>query len=151
MVTNRISRVVERLRSTALRMDRADLTDGQLLEMFVCYHEQEALEAIVRRHASMVWGACRRILRNYHDAEDAFQATFLVLVRRAASVTPREMVGNWLYGVAHQTAMKAKTTRAKRRMREAPQTTMPEPAERQKSGSDLQDLLDQELALLPDC
>src|SRR4051794_40202083 len=75
-------------------------TDGQLLERFVKVRDAMALEALVKRHAPMVWGVCRRLLANHHDAEDAFQATFLVLVRKASSIKPRDMVGNWLYGVA---------------------------------------------------
>jgi RNA polymerase sigma factor (sigma-70 family) len=98
----------------------------------------------------MVWGVCRRVLRNYHDAEDAFQVTFLVLVRRAASVVPREMVANWLYGVAHQTALKARATAARRKGRERQVTEMPEPAAEQEPWRDLQPLLDQELSRLPD-
>src|ERR1700687_1224053 len=77
-----------------------------------------ALEALVQRHGPMVWGVCRRILSNYHDAEDAFQATFLVLVRRAASIASPELLANWLYGVAHQTALKARARTTKRRGRE---------------------------------
>src|SRR5262249_38717409 len=90
-------------------------------------------------------------LRNHHDAEDAFQATFLVLVRKAASVRPREMVGNWLYGVAHQTALKARQTAAKQRARARQVADMPEPAAKEQGlGSDLQAALDQELSRLPD-
>ena len=91
------------------------LSDGQLLDRFVARREEAVFEAIVRRHGPMVWGVCRRVLRDHHDAEDAFQATFLVLARKAASVMPREKLGNWLYGVAYQTAMKARAMRAKRR------------------------------------
>ena len=75
----------------------------------------------------MVWGVCRRILRDHHDAEDAFQATFLVLARKGHSIAHRELIANWLYGVAYQTAVKARSTRAKRRMREGQTTNMPEP------------------------
>ena len=99
-------------------MRAAGLTDGQLLESYVARGEEAAFEALVRRHGPMVLGVCRRILNHGHDAEDAFQATFLVLVRKAASIVPREVVGNWLYGVACRTAMKARAMAAKRRMRE---------------------------------
>jgi RNA polymerase sigma factor (sigma-70 family) len=99
----------------------------------------------------MVWGVCRRVLSNYHDAEDAFQATFLVLVRRAASIASPEVLANWLYGVAHQTALKARATAAKRKGRERQVTDMPETAVTQPDQwRDLQPLLDQELSRLPD-
>jgi len=74
------------------------LSDGQLLDCFIARGEGVVFEAMIRRHGPMVWGVCRRILRDHHDAEDAFQATFLVLARKASSVRPREKVGNWLYG-----------------------------------------------------
>ena len=99
--------VIEFLRTTALRQEEVGLTDGQLLGRFIENRDQDAVTALVLRHGSMVWGVCRRLLGNYHDAEDAFQATFLVLVRKAGSVRQRERVGSWLYGVAHQTARKA--------------------------------------------
>ncbi len=151
MATSQMSKVIQHLRNTLLLRQGRDLTDGQLLESFVSCREPAALEALVRRHGPMVWGVCRRILRNHHDAEDAFQATFLVLVRKAASIVPREMVGNWLYGVAQQTALKARATTAKRRTRERPETEASEPAMTERDLSqDLQPLLDQELSLLPD-
>ena len=144
------SRIIQHLRRAVLRQDGCELTDGQLLECFVSRRETAALEVLVHRHGPMVWGVCRRILRDHHDAEDACQATFLVLVCRAASVTPREMVGNWLYGVAHQTALKARATRAKRQARERQVTDMPEPAVAVRDvGADWQPLLDQELSRLP--
>src|SRR5205814_1898208 len=99
----------------------------------------------------MVWGVCRRILSNHHDAEDALQATFLVLIRKAASVRPNSMVGNWLYGVARQTALKARATAAKRRTRVRQVVDMPDPAAKeQELSGDLHALLDQELSRLPD-
>jgi RNA polymerase sigma factor (sigma-70 family) len=152
MATSAINRVIQHLRKTVLLREGADLTDGQLLASFVSRREAAALEVLVQRHAPMVWGVCRRILQRHHDAEDAFQATFLVLVRRAASITPREMVANWLYGVAHQTALKARATRAIRKGRERQVKNMPEPeaVERQDLWTDLRPMLDQELSRLPD-
>ncbi len=94
------------------------LTDGELLDRFIIGRDEAVFEALLRRHGPLVWGVCRRILRDHHDAEDAFQATFLVLARRATSVNPRDKVGRWLYGVAYQTALKARATGAKRRGRE---------------------------------
>ena len=111
-----MNEVLQHLRST-LVPEGADRTDGQLLECFLSRGEPAALEALVCRHAPMVWGVCLRVLGRDHDAEDAFQATFLVLVRKGASVWPRERVGPWLYGVAYRTALKARTLAARRRAR----------------------------------
>src|SRR5690348_13881759 len=107
MPTNTLHEAIESLR-TALLRDGADLTDGQLLECYVSGREPAALEALVRRHGAMVWGVCRRVLADPHDAEDAFQATFLVLVRKAASIRSGAKFGGWLYSVAHQTALRAR-------------------------------------------
>ena len=128
-----------------------ELSDGRLLEQFGTYREEAAFEVFVRRHGPMVWGVCRRLLGNHHDAEDAFQATFLVLARKGDAIAHRELVANWLYGVAHQTAMKARSTRAKRRMREGQVMDMPEPeAASQDHRDDLTETLDRELSRLPD-
>ena len=127
------------------------LSDGQLLDRFVERRDASAFEAIVERYGPLVWGVCRRVLRDHHDAEDAFQATFLVLARKAASVMPREKLGNWLYGVAFQTAMNAKTTRAKRRVRERPAWEMTEPeAVPDEHADELLSRLDREVARLPE-
>src|SRR4051794_33591731 len=92
-------------------------SDGQLLGCFLARGEGAAFAALVRRHGPMVLGVCRRVLRDWHDAEDAFQATFLVLVRRA-SVAPRDAIGPWLYGVAYRTALKARAAAVRRRLKE---------------------------------
>src|ERR1700688_360934 len=146
MVTSQMSEVIPYLRRTVLLRDGAGLTDGQLLEDYISRRDEEALAALVRRHGPMVWGVCRRVLRNHHDAEDAFQATFLVLVRKAASIASRELLANWLYGVAHQTALKARATATKRLATERQLTEIPEQAAAEQDIlNDLQSLLDQEL------
>src|SRR5262249_37900155 len=113
MATGPMSEVLQHLRRAVLLREGAGLNDGQLLGDYLHRRDETALAALVCHHGPMVWGVCRRVLRNHHDAEDAFQATFLVLVRKAASVVPREMVANWLYGVAYQTALKARATTSK--------------------------------------
>jgi RNA polymerase sigma factor (sigma-70 family) len=146
-----MAELIHQLRRTVLLRDGAGLTDGQLLEEYISRHDEAALAALVQRHAQMVWGVCRRVLGNYHDAEDAFQATFLVLVRKATSVRPREMIANWLYGVAHQTALKAKATASTRKGRERQVVEMPEPAVADAAQWDeLLPVLDEELSRLPD-
>src|SRR5262249_45953849 len=104
MAIDEASEVIRNLRRAVLCPDGGGRTDGQLVGDYVRRGDEAALAALVGRHAAMVWGVCRRILCNHHDAEDAFQATFLVFVRKAASIASRELLPNWLYGVAHQTA-----------------------------------------------
>jgi RNA polymerase sigma factor (sigma-70 family) len=146
-----MSEIMQHLRKVVLLRDGAGLTDGQLLECFLNRREEAAVAALVQRHGPMVWGVCRRLVPNHHDAEDAFQATFLVLVRRAATVRPREMVANWLYGVARQTALKARAVCARRRVREKQVIDMPDAIPKEPSGThDLHPFLDQELSRLPD-
>src|SRR5262245_19246084 len=149
-MASRMSEAVQHLGRALLLREWAGLTDGQLLECFVSRRAGAALEALVRRHAPMVWGVCRRLVPWQQDAEDAFQATFLVLVRKAASIVPREMVVNWLHGVARQTALKARATAARRRGRERQVSEMPDRAgPDQAPWDDLRPLLDRELSRLP--
>lgn len=151
MTTSHVSKAIDTFRTAVLARDGGGLTDGQLLGCFLENHDEAAFEALVRRHGPMVLGVCRRILLNNHDAEDAFQATFLVLVRKAEAVVPREMVGNFLYGVAYQTARKARALAARLRAREKQVAEMPEPAVVvSEPRDDWQPLLDQELSQLPD-
>jgi RNA polymerase sigma factor (sigma-70 family) len=151
MATSQTSKVIHQLRRAMTPSDESEPTDRQLLMDYVERRDEAALTTLVRRHAAMVWGVCRRVLRNHHDAEDAFQATFLVLVRKAASIASPELLANWLYGVAHQTALKARATSAKRGTREKQVTEMPETAATEQNLlDDLHPLLDRELSRLPD-
>src|SRR5262249_50010611 len=151
MATHQLKQVIQSLREVTLPDDEAGLTDGQLLERYLGDRQETAFTALVGRHGPMVWGVCRRLLGNHHDAEDAFQATFLVLVRKAAAVVPREMVANWLHGVAQRTALKARAMAARRSAREQQVIAMPELApDSPDLWDDLQPRLDQELGRLPD-
>jgi RNA polymerase sigma factor (sigma-70 family) len=150
MAVHQLSKVIQNLRRSILA-DEVRVSDAQLLDQFIEHQDEYAFAALVQRHSPMVWGVCRRIVAHHQDAEDAFQATFLVLARKAMSIRPREMVANWLFGVAQRTALKAKAMAAKRNTREKQVTTMPEPeAAGQDSWGNLESLIDQELASLPD-
>jgi RNA polymerase sigma-70 factor (ECF subfamily) len=126
-------------------------TDSALLESFLSRRDEAAFAALVRRHGPMVLGVCRRVLGNHHDAEDAFQATFLVLARKAASLRARDLLGNYLYGVAYRTALRARAMNARRRVheqkaREAARVEAPAG----DPWDELLPLLDRELAGLPE-
>src|SRR3989442_11214222 len=84
----------------------AHLSDEHALERFVAQRDEAAFQALVERHGPMVLAVCRRVLANFQDAEDAFQATFLVLARKAGSIGRPERLANWLYGVAYRVALK---------------------------------------------
>lgn len=129
MADSQLSKVVRQLRGALTRQDIAGLTEAELWERYVQERDEAAFETLVHRHGPMVLGVCRRILRNEQDAEDAFQATFLVLVRRAASLQSPSTIANWLHGVAYRTSLQARSAAARRRARETavlPQTAMPE-------------------------
>jgi RNA polymerase sigma factor (sigma-70 family) len=152
MATSQGKRILDHFRRAVLAREGTSLPDGQLLTCFIEHGDEVAFEALVRRHGPMVLGVCRRVLRTVEDAEDAFQATFLVLVRKAASIQSRETVANWLYGVAHNTALKARAMNVKRASRERQMAEMPEPeaTPRETPWQDLESLLDRELSRLPD-
>jgi RNA polymerase sigma factor (sigma-70 family) len=151
MADGRGSGILRHLGGGALSRDGGALSDGQLLERFLRDRDELAFEALVRRHGPMVLGVCRRVVGQTCDAEDAFQVTFLTLVHKAASVTPRELVGNWLYGVAYRTALNARRLAARRGAREIQVDQMPEREGVQPElAPDLRPLLDRELSCLPE-
>lgn len=122
-----------------------------LLERFVATRDEAAFEALMRLHGPMVLGVCTRVLRNHHDAEEAFQATFLILSCKAASIMPRNCMGNWLYGVAYRTALKAQSLRDRRRGREVQGLDGPEPEIKTiDRWHEIAPLLDRELNSLPE-
>jgi RNA polymerase sigma factor (sigma-70 family) len=132
-----------------LRLADGGLTDGQLLARFLDGRDEAAFAALVRRHGPMVLGVCRRVLGHEQDAEDAFQATFLVLARKAASVAKREAMASFLYGVAYRTALRAKAQAARRRATERQVEEMPHPAVGPPEAQDWRPVLDRELSRLP--
>jgi len=140
--------LVDRLRRIARPDDPRP--DSELLGEFIARRDAAAFEQIVRRHGPMVLGVCRRVTGNHADADDAFQAAFLVLVHKARAVAPGRLLGPWLYGVAYRTAMKARSTAARRRTREAP---LPDELCAGETGDDrneLVDRLDREIQRLPE-
>jgi RNA polymerase sigma factor (sigma-70 family) len=151
MSAGQFHRLLSHLHRAGALHGRAAPSDAQLLECFLSQRDERAFAALVRRHGPMVLSTCRRVLLDRHAAEDAFQATFLVLVRKAASIRPRAQVGPWLYGVACRTALKARAQAVRRHRveRDAGRARAGSPPERE-SNSDLRPLLDEELASLPE-
>ena len=128
----------------------ADSCDGSLLRKFTDQSDARAFEQLVVRHGPMVLGVCRRMLRDSHAADDAFQATFLVLVRKATSLRQPELLGNWLYGVAYRIAARARLQTVRRADHELRFPTMPETNHTQDvEQRELQEVLDEELNRLP--
>src|SRR5262245_36006377 len=150
MATPSASLALRHLRhATRLRED-VGLSDGQLLERYLARRDEAAFESLVLRHGPMVLGVCRRILRNEADAEDAFQATFLVLVLKAASIRSRGLLGSWLYGVANNTARKAKAMNRVRRAKEVERSPVAKELRDEGDLGELHGRLDAEVSRLPE-
>jgi RNA polymerase sigma factor (sigma-70 family) len=126
------------------------LTDVELLHNFAQSRDEPAFEALIRRHGPLVWHVCWHTLYNTHDAEDAFQATFFVLARKAASIRKRESLGSWLYGVAARIARKAKARRLRQKMRELDCANSPAVAPTADAGwRELECVVQEEVLRLP--
>jgi RNA polymerase sigma factor (sigma-70 family) len=124
-------------------------TDAELLAQWCGGADRDALELLIRRHGGLVLGVCRRVLGNTLDADDAFQAVFLILIRKAGSLKRPEQVAGWLHGVALRVARRARADRARRHEREAPMVEPVAPVPPDDAG-DLRRVLDEELERLPD-
>lgn len=144
-------RLLDCLRRVVLLRDGGGLSDGQLLTLFVKHHDADAFAALLNRHGPMVMGVCRRILRHQQDAEDAFQATFLIFARKARSVTAQDALAGWLYRVAYRTALEARARIVRRRAKEQQVNELPHPGiEPDEGHGELLVLLDKEIDRLPD-
>lgn len=144
---NLLLQQIRRLSGSARDQD----SDEQLLERFHGCRDEAAFTALVRRHGAMVFGVCRRVLHQEQDAEDAFQATFLLLARKAASLRPQRSLGGWLHQVAYHLALRARENAARRQRTENEvRTMMPsEEPDREVCRRELRSLLDEELGRLP--
>ncbi len=152
MQSSTLYRLLGHLRKLTDPTSAADLSDADLLERFRGRREEAAFTLLVQRHGPMVYGICRRVLGEAHGAEDAFQATFLVLVRNAGSIRKRQSLASWLHGVALRIAHKARAKSARQRERERqvlPSAADTDPSEA-LAARELRAALDEEIARLPD-
>jgi RNA polymerase sigma factor (sigma-70 family) len=142
--------VLSSLRRIVAPLDEGTTSDGELLHAFIARRDEAAFERLLRRHGPMVLSVCRRLLGEPADAEDAFQATFLVLVRRADSIRKPEQVAAWIHGVARRTALKMRLGIARRRQRYVPlEDLAAEVAAPEIVWRELGPIFDQEISRLP--
>ncbi len=150
MASGQLDQFLRRYRQEASAEAAEQQTDAQLLQRFAATQDGAAFEALVRRYGPMVLGLCRRLLHNATDAEDAFQATFLVLVRKAGSIAKPELLGNWLYGVAYRVAVRARANAARRTAHERQAASMPKTEPTPVPDRELREVLDEEINRLPE-
>ena len=148
--TRSLSASLQDLGRTLAARDLVGLSDAELVARFAERRDEAAFTALVRRYGGMVLGVCRRVLRHEQDAEDAFQAAFLVFARNAANVRRAGKVGNWLYGVAFNVARKAKAQRQRREVKEREAAARRRPDTPAGVPDELPNILDAELHALPD-
>jgi RNA polymerase sigma factor (sigma-70 family) len=158
MAHGHLGNLLDRFRDLFGGATSSDVTDGQLLERFITRRDEGAFQMLVKRHGPLVFGTCRRVLRDAHAAEDAFQATFLVLVRRAQSLDRRGSLSGWLYGVAYRIALRARAQAGRRQnheqqvdaVNELPDpTTTSADLPSQSDRDELRSVLDEEMHRLP--
>src|SRR5262245_46421980 len=142
--------LVQLLRRASEDRRGADFTDGELVQRFRDARDEAAFAALLQRHGPLVLGVCHRILHNADDAEDAFQATFLLLVRKAHTIVKLGSVASWLHGVAHRIAVRLKEDIARRRHRERQACrSLASDLLKEIGWCDLRAMLDEEVQRLP--
>jgi RNA polymerase sigma factor (sigma-70 family) len=150
MATGKLGTLLRHIHKLASPRGDCQGTDRQLLDDFAARGDEAAFAALVARHGPMVLRVCRRVLNHEQDAEDAFQATFLVLARNTGSIRKREALADWLHGVAYRTAMKAQRSAARRRKHEARLRTLRPEAAPSPRWDEVQPVLDEEIQRLPE-
>jgi RNA polymerase sigma factor (sigma-70 family) len=150
MASGQLSGVLQHLRRVRETYALSEASDGQLLERFARGREEAAFAALLRRHGAMVLSVSERVLHQRQDAEDVFQATFLLLARKASSIRKRESVASWLHGVAHRIALKTRTRMITRQRHEKEAADRVPPAVRAEAWQEVQAALDAALSELPE-
>jgi RNA polymerase sigma factor (sigma-70 family) len=150
MATVQLDTLIRHIKEVAAGPAGRDRSDRQLLDDFTSGGDEAAFAGLVERHGPLVLRVCRRVLRHEQDAEDAFQATFLVLAKHPTSIRRREALASWLYGVAYRTAMKAKRSVVRRRNHEARLRHRQPPAAASPTWDDVQEVLHEEIERLPE-
>jgi RNA polymerase sigma factor (sigma-70 family) len=150
MATASLNRLLHRLARRVGAEALAAQTDRQLIDRFLSRHDEAAFEALVRRHGPMVYRVCWHVLHQPQDAEDAVQATFLLLARKLGTVRKRESLASWLHGVARRVALKARAQASTRRRKEQSVARPADVPPEEVPWGDVRRVLDAELAQLPD-
>src|SRR5262245_18642039 len=151
MASAELSMALRHIRRLIVAEGTSDLADAELLGRFVAQKDESAFAALLGRHGPMVLGVCRRLLPNPEDAEDAFQVTFLILVRKAGSIRAGESVGSWLHGTAHRTALEARRAAARRHKHETRAAEMARAMTAPPlSWGEVQAVIDDEILRLPE-
>jgi RNA polymerase sigma factor (sigma-70 family) len=150
MANAQLGTVLRHIRRLSVSETARELTDRELLQRFLAGRDEAAFAALVQRHAALVWGVCRHVLHHEQDAEDAWQATFLVLARSAATVRKTDALASFLHGVAYRTALMARRSAATRRTYERQEKNMPRRAPHSEiTWRELQTVLGEEIQRLP--
>jgi len=150
MSTEHLSGLLRRLDNALANELRSTDADGELLEQFLTARDYAAIRTIISRHGPMVYRVCRRILGNEHDAEDAFQAAFLILVRKGNSIRKWNSLAGWLHSVAYQVSMRVRTSSRRRRVRENHVVRDEAVVSDQSNWREVRSIVDEELAQLPE-